>query len=405
MQTVTLKCRGGKHTIIENTFIDQHMTKASGEYVKVYLLLLRFLQNPDSPVTIAFLADCLENTEKDILRALSYWQKTGLLSLLYDTDGEVRSIEFKGDENEECNEKSSVIQDSAMADKSVQTKDTTLSSASSQAESGQTAAAQATGQENTNQTETAAQNANAPTDTEGDSARIASVRSGLSEPLSSKKHSLRSHKEFRQLVFVAEQYLGKTLTKTDLDTISYFYDELNFSVDLIEYLIEYCVDNGHRSIHYIQKVGLSWSEQHITTVEDARMISSRYNKNCYSVLNAFGIKGRGPAIAELEFIRKWTEEYGFELEVIIEACNRTITNTHQPSFEYADKILQNWRMQNIRHLSDIAKSDALFQRDIAPKRHADSNKQPSVSNNKFHNFQGRKYDLDSLEEQLLNSHS
>ncbi|OUP50343.1 DnaD domain protein [Lachnoclostridium sp. An181] len=365
MQTVTLKCRESRQTIIENMFIDHHMAKANGEYVKVYLLLLRYLQNPDSPVTIAFLADCLENTEKDILRALLYWQKTGLLSVLYDTKGEVCSIEFG--KSEKAQEAPAAQTPASSGEEKVQAKKS------------------------------------------ADSLRTPAARSGLSEPIPAisnpKKNSLRSHKEFRQLVFVAEQYLGKTLTKTDLDTINYFYDELNFSVDLIEYLIEYCVDNGHRSIHYIQKVGLSWSEQKITTVEDARMISSRYNKNCYSVLNAFGIKGRGPALAELDFIRKWTEEYGFELEVIIEACNRTITNTHQPSFEYADKILQNWRMQNIRHLSDVAKSDALFQKDVAVKQRAVSHLQPAVSGNKFNNFQGRTYDMDSLEEQLLNSHS
>ncbi len=38
MQTVTLKCRESRQTIIENMFIDHHMAKANGEYVKVYLL-------------------------------------------------------------------------------------------------------------------------------------------------------------------------------------------------------------------------------------------------------------------------------------------------------------------------------------------------------------------------------
>ena len=96
-------------------------------------------------------------------------------------------------------------------------------------------------------------------------------------------------------------------------------------------------------MHYIQKVALSWADEHITTVDQARNSSAFYNKTCYSILNAFGIKGRGPASAELDYIRKWLEDGNFELDLILEACNRTISAIHQPSFEYTYKILENWK--------------------------------------------------------------
>ena len=80
-----------------------------------------------------------------------------------------------------------------------------------------------------------------------------------------------------------------------METITYFYQDLDMSADLIEYLIESCVENGHKSIHYIKTVALSWSDSRISSVEQARESSSAYNKNCYTVLNAFGIKNRGPA--------------------------------------------------------------------------------------------------------------
>ena len=34
-------------TVLENEFIDHHMVQANGEYVKVYLLLLRHLHRPE----------------------------------------------------------------------------------------------------------------------------------------------------------------------------------------------------------------------------------------------------------------------------------------------------------------------------------------------------------------------
>ena len=54
----------------------------------------------------------------------------------------------------------------------------------------------------------------------------------------------RAQKEIKSLLFIAEQYLGKTLTHTEMETITYFYDTLHMSADLIEYLIESCVENG-----------------------------------------------------------------------------------------------------------------------------------------------------------------
>ena len=62
------------------------------------------------------------------------------------------------------------------------------------------------------------------------------------------------------------------------------------SADLIEYLIEYCVENGHKSMHYIRAVALSWDSQNIRTVEEAKANTLQYHKNYYSVLKAYGIR-------------------------------------------------------------------------------------------------------------------
>lgn len=331
-------------TLIENTFIDQYMAKANGEYVKVYLLLLRHLSHPGSSLTISQMADRLENTEGDIIRALKYWEKSGLLTLEYNHEQQITGIDFGAK---------------------------TVSS----------------------------EPASPQTDIRF--SREAEPTSVIPVSVPEKKSSL-NRKELKQILFIAEQYLGKTLTRTDVDSITYFYDTLKFSADLIEYLIEYCVENGHKSMHYIQKVALSWSDEQITTVQQARNASSLYNRNCYSVLNAFGIKGRGPATSELEYIRKWSEADGFSLDVILEACNRTVRAIHQPSFEYADKILQNWKKNQVHTLNDIRSLDTTFEQTKAalPKPVSKISTQSS-SSSKFRNFEERSYNMDELTKELL----
>ena len=153
-------------------------------------------------------------------------------------------------------------------------------------------------------------------------------------------------------------------------------------------------------MHYIQKAAFSRAEAGIESVSQAKEESALYSRSCYTVLNAFGIKNRGPASSELAYIRKWTDEFGFASDIIEEACRRTISATHQPSFEYADKILTKWHDRNIRHLRDIASLDEEYQKGHVSSR---TSARSRTASRNLNNFERRSYDMDSLEEQLLNS--
>lgn len=345
-------------TVLDNEFIDHYMVRANGEYVKVYLLLLRHMNQSSGYLSVSELADLLECTEKDILRALRYWKSEGLLDYLDDTP-------------DDPSPKSTAPSPAA-------------SSGLHDVQSGY-------------------MTSSIPADSVSDSAALAST-TNIQQYRSRKERA-----EFKELLFVAEQYLGKTLSATDIDQITYFYDTLNMSAELIEYLIEYCVENGHKSMHYINKVALSWHEENITTVNLAKTSSFLYNKNCYCVLNAYGIKGRGPAASEIAYIRKWSEEYGFALEVILEACDRTMNSIHQPSFDYTDSILKRWKDKNVCQLKDIDAVDADYRKEkerakeLAKERKRQQQAQKPVSsqNNKFNNFDGRSYDMNDLERRLV----
>lgn len=171
---------------------------------------------------------------------------------------------------------------------------------------------------------------------------------------------------------------------------------LGFSTELIVYLIESCVSNNHTSIRYIEKVALGWADQHITTVEEAKQGSPVLGKMYYAVMNAFGITGRKLVSTEIAYISRWTNEYGFDSDIILEACKRTMASLHQPNFKYTDSILSDWNKKQVHHLSDIAKLDAAHQ-----ERKKSSASANTASKNKFNNFTQRSYDYDELEQMLL----
>lgn len=331
-------------TAVSNKFIDKYLPDADGEFVKIYLYLLRLLNKPSVTISTSAIADKFNNTEKDVLRALKYWERLNLLRLEYDNNQNLIGICL-------CN----LIPESPHS--STATQKTQILP---------------------------------PTTVHTESAAPAK------KSYSNKDVAyFRKNESIAELFFIAERYLGRTLNNTDTNTFLYLYDVLGFSPELIEYLIEYCASKNHTNIRYIEKVAITWAKQHITTVDEAKQNSPLLGKTYYTVLNAFGIKGRKLVSSELIYLRKWIEEYNFTDEIIKEACKRTTLFVHRPNFKYADSILLNWHKAHVHNLADIEKIDALHQ---SPK--ADI---PSSSNkkNKFNNFHQRSYDFDEIEKLLL----
>ena len=336
-------------TSVSNVFIDEYMSGANGEFVKIYLYLLRQLNSADAGFSLSEIADKFEHTEKDVKRALCYWERMQLLHLDYDSNENLIGIQLK---------------------------DALSKTGNGTDVSKQTLAPAHTGEDASDSGSTPAK----------------------------KSYSADDIKQFTEqeavteLVFIAEQYLGRTLTVTDLNAILYFYDELKLSIELIEYLIEYCVTNRHTSIRYIEKVALVWAESGYQTVEQAKQANGQYNQTYSTVMKAMGISGRSLVSAETAYIDKWKNDFGFSVELIQKACEKTIQAIHEPSFEYADRILSNWKLNNISSLDDVAKADSEHQ-----KRKKTATAAPrTASKNKFTAFDQRSYDDNHLEKMLLN---
>ena len=304
------------------------------------------------------IADVFNHTEKDVMRALKYWEKCGVLLLEYDAAKNltgIRLLDLTGSRpvSENASEKAvpqKTVSESRTAEKS-------------------------------------------PSE---------SRRSSDQEAYARPSYSLDDLKAFQekdstaQLLFIAEQYLGRTLSPSDIKSILFFSDRLHFSDDLIDYLLQYCVERGKKDFRYMEKVAISWAEAGVTTPAEAERQAGRYDRTVYTIMNSLG-KTNAPTRREAEFIRRWREEYGFEPSIIMEACERTVLATDRHRFEYADKILSSWKESGVHHLSDIARLDAGFQKEKPARQTRER------SADRYNRFMQNSYDYDALEKELLHS--
>lgn len=350
------------YVMIPGVFIEKYLANANGEFVKVYLYLLHAMNVNMQDCSISNIADYFNHTEKDVIRALKYWEKAGVLKLERNTNNQIEGIGF-------CN----------------------LSHTS-------------------NEVDTLSPNLSATSEDDRSSANASSSIATVEKKKKSvtkKKYTLDEVKvfsedpEIAELLFIMETYLKHPLTSSEMNTVFFWIDELHFSRELIEYLVEYCITNGHSSLRYMDKVAMGWAEDHVSTVALAKEHSMKHSKAYYSVIKALGISGRNLVDSEINFINKWTSEYNFDLTIIEQACSRTISATHQPSFEYTDSILSNWHKQNVQNMKDVEALDLDFNKQ---KKSTNSNRSSSsTKNNKFNNFNQRNYDYEQLEKVLLNT--
>ena len=397
-------------TTVSDIFIDQYMPKANGEFVKVYLYLLRATGSGAGIATISEIADHFSNTEADIIRALNYWASEGILQVQTGADGQIMGINLCSLSVSGMQAAQSNIQ-SAVADNAAQ----------NNLQNGVVNNATQNNLQN-GVVNNAAQNISTANIRMQDSVVEKLKNQATDKPApSQKEYTLDEIKEFRknpdisELFFIIETYLKHTLSSTDTNMVLYWLDELHFSTDLVEYLVEYCITKGHSSLRYMNKVALGWADAGIKTVDQAKDDAAAHSQIYYSVMKALGITGRNLVDSEVSLINKWVGEYGFDIELVKAACSKTISAIQKPSFEYTDSILANWRKKDVHTLKDVKVLDANFAK--ANKASATGSSQStnaangsskpksnnSSSKNKFNNFNQRNNDYDKLEKLFLNS--
>lgn len=207
---------------------------------------------------------------------------------------------------------------------------------------------------------------------------------------------LENDEEFSQLLYIAQRYLNRIFTPRDVDIFANLYEELHLSAEMLEYLVEYCVQNGHTSVRYIEAVGMNWHEKGFQTVEEAKAYSTGFTKDSFAVMRAFGLNDRKPGDGEREMIEKWFKTYGFSRELVIEACRRTMEATHKPSFRYADKILSDWREAGVKSMEDVNQIDEKRRTTQSTQNRQSPRATVKAPVNRFHNFEQRSTDYDSL---------
>ncbi len=369
-----LSCTGyiQQNTVISNAFIEHFMLDANGSYVKVYLYLSKCIQSGGIDISIPFLADKTDSTERDIIRALQHWEKKGLIKITLDNVTEqISSIQMLNpDDVYQASKSASYIDDTA--EDIASTSQIPFSSK----------------------------------EKKSDSVNSVSVSA-------EQRKELAANQDFQFALQAIQSFLERPFKSNEIELISYLYGTLHFSSELLIHLYDYCISLGKSNSNYIQAVALSWHEQGVKSPEDAKKVTTDYNTAYTAISKAFGL-GRPLAIIEKQFVERWQKEWMIDLSVIIEACNRTMLKIQKADFKYTEGILDNWHKSGIKTLLDVEKADEIYAKHKSEKSNnsqknyrynANNSGGSYIKKNQFNTFQQRDTshaEISELERKLLN---
>lgn len=381
MKTITISTENCEtYSSISNFFIDYYMTEANGEFVKVYLYLVRLL-NTNSNITVAGIADHFNLTENDICRAIKYWISRDVLKLNYDGKGHLKGIVLLPlhapalDLKMETDAVSILRLDTA-SDKSETSYDET-------------------GYDNVS---AATKKAVAPV--------ISQANTELSPPAkpnysTTDLSDAMKDSDFGDIIYLINTLFGRPVTQNQISSILYIYDTLHFSSDLFEYLIEYCVEREKRNIRYMESVAIAWYKDGIKTRQEAKDQVYQTNSVAKTVFKALGIRGdRAITQAEIELINTWTTDFGFSEDIIKKACEvATLSKPTGATLNYVNGILEDWSKNNVKTLADV---DAIRKAHSAKLAMEKAGSKSSDNISKFNDFKQSTSDkaIDDMERRL-----
>jgi DNA replication protein DnaD len=272
-------------THVENIFINEMMTGAPGDYVKVYLFALMYaelgliMRNED-------VAKNLSLSIEDVLKAWSYWEEFGVIRKHYeDPENRLRyEVEF-------LNLKAMVY-------------------------GGRKAKAT-------------------------DRRRADGLAQGIKD--------LLADDELRAMCREVESVVGAPLSPEDLQAVASWAADLGAASPVIIFAFRYAAERKNnapppgRRTHYVGKIVSSWTEKGLRTVEEVKKYLEENDNRHYRyrrVLKALGM-ARNATEEERRIMDHWFDGLGFDMDAVLEACKRSSGIT-SPNINYINSIMKDW---------------------------------------------------------------
>lgn len=173
-------------------------------------------------------------------------------------------------------------------------------------------------------------------------------RKEVSSPDEALSNTQFHQKRSRCIQSMNQMFFGGGMPGEWYTFIDNLFKQHHFDEDVMVSLFQYCKDRDALNRKYVGQVALNWSKKKITShfeLEKYMEAFQRTREIGYKISRALRLQ-RSLTIYEEECVDRWSEEYGYNMDVIEIALKKTMGKSI--SFRYIDSILRNWFKEGLK---------------------------------------------------------
>lgn len=170
-------------------------------------------------------------------------------------------------------------------------------------------------------------------------------------------------RQLSQLYRSIEELTGRLLDAREPEAVAAWISEYGMDPQVILLGYRYSMENGKSSKYrYVGAILKDWRAKGLMNraqVEEYLADNDRHYAFYKRVFKELGFR-RTPTEPEKQIMNKWTDEYGFSLERVLEACKKT-TGISNPNLNYINSVLLAWYREEHRSEAPVSR-ESLFAR-------------------------------------------
>lgn len=162
----------------------------------------------------------------------------------------------------------------------------------------------------------------------------------------------------RRMLDECQNIAGKMFNVLEINKVIALSEYLGLENEHILMLFAYCRTRGKTSVHYIERTAYNLYNEGIDSLAKLETYI-KAKEACESaegkLRKLFGFGERTLTPSERSYIKRWTAEFCYTLEIIERAYQITIDNTHdgKVSLAYMNRILDNWHTAGYTAIAEI----------------------------------------------------
>ncbi|MDR1240625.1 MAG: DnaD domain protein [Oscillospiraceae bacterium] len=182
---------------------------------------------------------------------------------------------------------------------------------------------------------------------------------------------IKESDEISILLNEIQNILGRLLSGADISMVLFLKDTEGLPCDVILMLVQYCTEIGKNSTRYIEKVGVTWAQEGINSIEavELKIESMSIIKKCWAHLGKIiGSYDRSPTAKEEEAAIRWFETWKMSDELVKVAYDSCVNKKGRYSLAYMNGIIKRWKENGISNVSDIENDNKKRFKRVKPER-------------------------------------